>query len=459
MHRISQSLIFSIFILIHLSCKEDLNIPPTDEEENIENEYEQYGTPFEEIPETQDIIMYEVNLRAYSPEGDLHGVIDKLDHIKSLGINVIWLMPIHPDGEENSVNSPYAVRDYKEVGSEYGTLDDLRKLTDEAHARGMAVIMDWVANHTAWDNNWTQNKSWYSQDANGNIIHPPGTNWEDVADLNFENEEMRTAMIDAMKYWLLEANVDGFRCDYADGVPFDFWQEAWQNLDSIPDREFIYFAEGTRDDHFSAGFDLNFSWQFYDAVKQDFNNQTAGKILEVDENEKSETPEDKSWVRFTTNHDESAWDATPISLFNGTEGALAASVATIFTGGVPLIYSSQEVGTTNTVPFFTNSTINWDNNPEMLRVYQEILQFYANSAVARKGENTVFPHNDVLCFKKSLNNEDIFVIVNLTNNSVNFTLPTEIAGFEGTSLFSGGTFTLGELLILSPYQFYILQPI
>jgi len=459
MYKISQSIVLLIFIFIHISCKEDLNIPPPDEEENLENEYEQYATPFEEIPETQDVIMYEVNLRAYSPEGNIQGVIDKLDHIESLGINVIWLMPIHPDGEENSVNSPYAVRDYKAVGSEYGSLEDLRKLTDEAHARGMAVIMDWVANHTAWDNNWIQNKSWYSQDANGNIIHPPGTNWEDVADLNFDNEEMRAAMVDAMKYWLLEANVDGFRCDYADGVPFDFWQEAWQNLDSIPNREFIYFAEGTRDDHFSAGFDLNFSWQFYDAVKQDFNNPTAGKILEVDENEKAETPENKSWVRFTTNHDESAWDATPISLFNGMEGALAASVATIFTGGVPLIYGSQEVGIPNTIPFFSNSSINWDNNPEMLYTYRSVLQFYSNSAVARRGENTVFPHKNVLCFKKSLNDEDIFVIVNLTNNSVNFTLPTEIVGFEGTSLFSGGTFTLGEFLILSPYQFYILQPI
>lgn len=457
MYRISQSIIFSIFILTHLACKEDLNIPPPDDEGNLENEYGQYGTPFNEIPETQDIIMYEVNLRAYSPEGDIQGVIDKLDHIESLGINVIWLMPIHPDGEVNSVNSPYAVRDYKEVGSEYGTLEDLRKLTDEAHSRGMAVMMDWVANHTAWDNDWIQNKSWYSQDTNGNIIHPPGTNWEDVADLNFDNEEMRTAMIDAMKYWLLEANVDGFRCDYADGVPFDFWQEAWGNLDSIPDREFIYFAEGTRDDHFSAGFDLNFSWQFYDAVKQDFNNQTAGKIFEVDENEKAGTPENKSWVRFTTNHDESAWDATPISLFNGRDGALAASVATIFSGGVPLIYGSQEVGVSNTIPFFSNSSINWSSNPEMLSAYQKMLQFYASSEVARRGENTAFPHNDVLCFKKSFENEEILIISNLKDNSINFSIPAELENSEWTDIMAESSLKLESDISLAPYQFYILN--
>ncbi|WP_296619012.1 alpha-amylase family glycosyl hydrolase [Marivirga sp.] len=450
-------LIYMFIILCLFSCEDELHIPPPDDVDNQVTEYEQFGTPFNEIPATQDIIMYEVNLRAYSPEGDLQGVIDKLDHIESLGINVIWLMPIHPIGQVNSVNSPYSVKNYKAVGSEYGDLEDLRTLTTEAHNRGIAIIMDWVANHTSWDNNWIQNKNWYSQDANGNIIHPPGTNWQDVADLNYDNENMREAMIDAMKYWVYEANIDGFRCDYADGVPFDFWKEAWQNLDSIPDRQFIYFAEGTRNDHFDAGFDLNFSWQFYGALKQDFNNQVAGKIIEVDKKEKANTPENKSWVRFTTNHDESAWDATPISLFNGTEGALAASMATIFTGGVPLIYGSQEVGTANNIPFFTNSTINWDNNPKMLSAYQKMLQFYSNSTVAKTGENTVFPHNDILCFKKSFENEEILIITNLRDYTINFSFPPELESSEWSDIMAESTLTLNNDITLAPYQFYILQ--
>ena len=184
--------------------------------------YQQYSTPFNSIPKTENIVLYEVNLRAFSSAGNLQGVIDRLDNIRSLGVNVIWLMPIHPQGQLNGVGSPYAVRDYKAVGSEYGTLQDLRRLTTLAHERGMAVIMDWVANHTAWDNPWIRNRDWYTQNNSGTIIHPAGTNWQDVADLNYAKADMRQAMIDAMQYWVLEANIDGFRCDYADGVPAFF---------------------------------------------------------------------------------------------------------------------------------------------------------------------------------------------------------------------------------------------
>jgi len=228
------------FVLLLVSCR-PYELPSIDTTN-------QYGSPFNEVPQTEDIILYEVNLRAFSTTGDLQGVIDKLDHLQSLHVNVIWLMPIHPIGTINSVNSPYSVRDYKAVSSEYGDLATLRALTDAAHARGMCVIMDWVANHTAWDHPWITNSEWYTRDANGSIIMPPGTNWADVADLNFDNQEMRAAMVDAMKYWILEANVDGFRCDYADGVPFDFWQDAISQLRSIPNRSLIMLAEGDRHD-------------------------------------------------------------------------------------------------------------------------------------------------------------------------------------------------------------------
>jgi len=196
--------------------------------------YVQYGTPFANMPATDDVVMYEVNLRAFSANGNLQGVTSRLDEIKALGVNVIWLMPIHPVGILNGINSPYCVKDYKGVGTEYGTLEDVRTLTTEAHNRGMAVILDWVANHTSWDNPWIQNTDWYTKNNAGNIVHPPGTNWTDVADLNFDNSDMRLAMIDAMQYWILEANIDGFRCDYADGVPFSFWNQAINKLKLNP---------------------------------------------------------------------------------------------------------------------------------------------------------------------------------------------------------------------------------
>ena len=457
MKKLSAIAMISCLLIGIISCQKEEADPIIVENEGG-NSYEQYGTPFAQVPEVEDIIMYEINLRAFSVTGDIAGIIDRLDHIESLGVNVIWLMPIHPIGQLNSVNSPYSVKDHKQVSAEYGTLADLRKLSDEAHARGIAVMMDWVANHTAWDNAWIQkNRSWYTQDQDGRIVHPPGTNWMDVADLNFNNMDMRAAMIDAMKYWVYEANIDGFRCDYADGVPFDFWQQAWQALDSIPNRELIYFAEGNRADHFAAGFDLNFGWQSYGAIKEVFNGQAATKIFTAHDNEYRNIDDDKHWIRFTTNHDESAWDATPIALFNGIEGALAASVMSIFTGGVPLIYGSQEVGTQHNIPFFSNSSIDWSQNLEMLANYQKILQFYASHPVARTGQNTLYPHQDVACFKKSDGNGEIVIIANLRNTNVDFNLPTALQNTDWTDVILQENTSLATLISLAPYQFYILE--
>ncbi|MFO7977042.1 MAG: alpha-amylase family glycosyl hydrolase [Bacteroidales bacterium] len=449
-------LLLLAFSVTLFSCQEETPAPDNGNNNN-DSTYTQYGTPFDQVPATEDIVMYEVNLRAFSASGDIQGVLNKMDHIEELGVNVIWLMPVHPIGQVNSVNSPYSVSDHKAVGAEFGTLEDLRDLTDEAHSRGMAVIMDWVANHTAWDHEWIENKSWYTQDGNGNIIHPPGTNWQDVADLNYGNDQMREAMIDAMKYWVVEANVDGFRCDYADGVPYDFWRDAFVALDSIPEREYIFFAEGTRSDHFAAGFDLNFSWQHYGALLGVYNGDPATRIFTAHVDEYENTPEGKHWVRFSTNHDESAWDATPIVLYNGVEGALAASVATIFTGGVPLIYSSQEVGTASNVPFFSNSTINWNNNPGMLEDYQTMLQFYAGSPVARNGQNTVYPHNDVVFFKKTYQEEELLILANMRNTSLSVSIPAALENTTWTDVMTQSSHTLSGMMELAPYEFVILE--
>lgn len=440
-------------ILSLISCDKD----PVKKQDPYNIQYEQYGDPFQEVPEIEDVIMYEVNLRAFSSAGDLQGVIDRIDSIAEFGVNVLWLMPIYPIGIEKGINSPYCVRDYKAVSEEYGTLDDLRDLTDAAHARGMAVILDWVANHTSWDNPWIQTPTWYTQDAKGNIIHPPGTNWLDVADLNYDNTIMRSAMIDAMRFWIFRANIDGFRCDYADGVPFDFWEQAWDKVHVIPGRKFILFAEGARTDHFEAGFDLNFGWEFYGSIKDIFNGQPAGESFQADENEYKNIPANKHWVRFTTNHDESAWDATPVNLFNGIDGALAASVLTIFTGGVPLIYGGQEVGTLANVPFFNNSITEWDNNPEMKAAYKKILNFYRQSAVAKNGTNVLFGNSDVECFKKVLDEDELLIIVNIRNSNLIFTLPEELQNTEWTNVMTNEQLNLADQLSLEPYSFYILD--
>ncbi|MBC8193924.1 MAG: alpha-amylase [FCB group bacterium] len=421
------------------------------------SKYTQYSTPMSDVPAIEDIIMYEINLRAFSVSGDLQGVIQRLPALEDLGINVIWLMPIHPIGEINSVNSPYSVKDYKEISAEYGSLEDLRELSDKAHERGMAVIMDWVANHTAWDNPWINNKSWYTLDQNYEIISPPGTNWLDVADLNHYNSSMQDAMIDAMEYWILEANIDGYRCDYADGVPLDFWSKALTELSSTPDRQLIFLAEGSRSDHYQAGFDLTYGWSFYGSMKSVFNGAAASLLFDTNSEEYSGVPEGSDILRFTTNHDESAWDATPIVLFKGKQGALAASIATIFMGGVPLIYTGQEVGREQSIPFFSNSPINWNANPELLLSYQQVLELYTNSQAAKVGALSSFPDDDILCFTRSNEFETLHIMVNLRNETIQFNTPEDLQNGEWQDMLANSSLSLNSPLMLDPFQFFILK--
>ena len=440
-----------VLLSLAFACGDDIIVPtPTGPQ--------QYGTPLTNVPDVDKATIYEVNLRAQSSEGTLQGVISKLDHIKSLGTNIIWLMPIYEQGVVNSVGSPYSVKDYQKVSAEYGSLADLRALTDQAHALGMAVILDWVANHTAWDHPWiSAHPEWYSQNANGQIIIPPGTNWNDVADLNFDQTAMRKAQIDAMKYWIMEANVDGFRCDYADGVPFDFWTEAVSTLKALPKRDVLMLAEGTRSDHYQAGFDLTYGWNYYTAIKNVWTGASTATLTTANQLEYGNIPSGKGKVRFTTNHDESAWDASPMTLFNGKNGAIAASVVNIFSGGVPLLYTGQEVGKTGTTPFFNNSNINWTANADMLAAYQKLYEVYSTEAAARGNSISAYQlSNDLICWKKTSGTSSILVLVNVRNSAINVTLPPVLTG-NFTNLFSGQSETVSTSLSLTPYAFRIYQ--
>jgi glycosidase len=414
----------------------------------------QYGVPFKNIPE--HVVLYEVNLRAFSPTGDLKGVISRLDEIKALGVNTIYLMPIFPIGKIKSVNSPYSVQNYYQVNPEFGGLEDLRTLTDEAHKRDMAVILDWVANHTAWDNPWIANQDWYTQEK-GKIISPAGTNWQDVADLNYTNPAMRLAMIDALRYWVLEANVDGFRCDAADFIPFDFWQQAIEALQSIPDRKIILLAEGAREDHFSAGFQMNYSWDFYNQLKRVFDGQSATTLYSTHLAEYQGLAAGQNKLRFTTNHDESAWDASPVVLFHGKEGAIAASIITTSMGGVPMLYSGQEVGREDNTPFFSNSPIHWEQNADMLQTYQAVMAFYNQSGALQEGDLRDCSTADVVCFSRSSASEEVLVLVHVRDQALDFAIPAEWQNSAWLDAFTGTPVALETSLQLDGFGYRVLR--
>jgi glycosidase len=448
-------------VLCAIACSNENTPKPVVIKDPDPDQPVQYGTPFSGVPSAKTAVLYEVNMRAFSTAGNFQGVIDRLDHIKALGINTIWLMPIFPVGQIKSaggLGSPYAVQNYVKVNPEFGDLAKLRELVQKAHDKNMAVILDWVANHTAWDNPWISNKSWYTQDASGNIIIPAGTNWQDVADLNYGNFDMRDAMIHAMKYWVLEANVDGFRCDAVDFVPTDFWKQALDELKSIKGRQLMFLAEGGKSDNFSAGFQMNYAWDFYSNMKAVYNNSKAAtSIFTTHQNEYNQIPAGGVKLRYTTNHDESAWEATPIEVFKGNAGALSASVITIFTSATPLLYGSQEVGQAEKLSFFTRDPINWNENEDMESAYEKLFTLYHQSPAFISGTLEYFANNDVAVFKRKSGSDEYLFLVNVRNNNVNYTVDSSFKSASWTNALSDADFTFSSSLALTPFQYLILK--
>ena len=311
----------------------------------------QYGAHFSQVPVTKDINLYQVNIRAFSAGRNLSGVSARLNNIKDLSTNVVYLMPIYPVGTDaKSSNSPYCIKDFTSVGNEYGTLADLRVLVESAHRKGMAVILDWVANQTSWDNPWiTQHPDWYIRDANGVIQQLDS--YTDVAALDMNNPAVQQAMVTAMRYWIFAANVDGFRCDYADHAPVSFWKTTIDNLRSIHSHKLVMLAEGSRSDNFTAGFDMNFGFHFYgDAIVPIHGGSVVTKIQTATDLEYTGANPSQQIARYTGNHDTNG-SGTPLEVFGGPAGVMANFIVAAYMKGVPFLYNGQEVAFAQRITF------------------------------------------------------------------------------------------------------------
>ncbi len=371
-------------------------------------------------------VVYEVNFRAFSEQGGFNGVTDRLDHIKDLGVNVLWLMPIFPVGKVRSaggLGSPYAIQNFDEVNPELGTREDFRKLVRTAQGKGMKVILDWVANHTSWDNPWLKNKDWYTQDAKGEITIPAGTNWNDVADLNFDNQAMRVAMIRSMENWIRNEGIDGFRCDHADGVPADFWKSAITTLRAASPKPLFLLAEGARNDHLSSGFDLIFGWQAYGSIKEIYEGKRP-----VSDWEKSVLSDKTPSLRFITNHDEAAWDNSTVTIFGGADAAFGAFAAVAMSGGVPLIYNGQEIAWPEKIPFFDRYKLDWTSGQDHLKRTKRLMEFRARLAAARGHDFKSFSAGKVIAFSKYDNQESVLALINSSKEPAMIEIPPEFAG-------------------------------
>ncbi len=368
----------------------------------------------------RDGVIYEIFPRAFSPQGNFNGITARLDDLKALGVNILWLMPIHPIGQEKkkgTIGSPYAVRDYYGINPDYGTKEDFRKLINEAHRCGMKVIIDIVANHTSWDSVMMKWPEFYEHDARGKITYPH--DWYDVAKLNYSNPKLREYMTEMLKYWIREFDLDGFRCDVAEDVPIDFWEKARAELDKIKPDIFM-LAEGHKPELEVKAFDLDYSWPLHTALTNVLQGRgRATDLREQWDKEFSEWPRGSLHMRFSDNHDE----RRALARF-GEPGALAASALMFTLDGAPLLYNGMEVGDTTesgAPALFEKLPVFWpiaERRPEFPRFYKQMIALRRSSNALRRGSVQWLRNSDesrVLSYLRRTTDEEMLVAINFSN--------------------------------------------
>ncbi|MFN9881897.1 MAG: alpha-amylase family glycosyl hydrolase [Bacteroidota bacterium] len=375
------------------------------------------------------MVMYQVFVRNFSREGNFKAITADLSRLKAMGVNTLWLMPIQPTGIEKrkgTYGSPYAIKDYTDVHPDYGSREDFKALVDRCHALNMNIIIDHVANHTSWDHKWvTTHPDWFTKDSTGQII-PPVADWTDVADLDYENAEMRKEMIKSMMYWVKEFDIDGYRCDVAEMVPVAFWAEAIDSLNKI--KPVIMLAEGAKPDLYESGFQITYGWEFYHALKDVFNNKSPlSKLDSVLAKEKIQYPETYKHIRFITNHDENSWDDIPQNKFISLDGTKAAFVISACLPGVPFVYNGQEVGYDQKINLFEKYTINYNQNSDLNQFYTDVLSLKSNGALYKNAISRIdIKNKDVYAFVSEGNGQKVLIVVNVRNKPSTFFLPDDI---------------------------------
>ncbi|MGH7972927.1 MAG: alpha-amylase family glycosyl hydrolase, partial [Limisphaerales bacterium] len=370
----------------------------------------------------RDGVIYELFPRNFSPQGNFNGITARLDELKELGVNIIWLMPINPIGEKmrkGSVGSPYAVKDYYAINPDYGTEADLKRLVSEAHKRNMKVIIDIVPNHTAWDSVMMEHPEFYKHDAGGKII-PPVPEWTDVAGLNYENPKLREYMIAMLKHWVDPATfeLDGFRCDVASMVPTSFWEEARVELAKVkPD--IMLLAEASKPDLMVKAFDADYAWPLLGALNNVLlNGAPASELKRSWDESRAQFPRGTLHMRISDDHDE----PRAVARF-GVNGALASSVFMFSIDGVPLLYNGMEVGdaTESGDPaLFEKLPVFWHpkGRPPLREIYRGLIQLRTQYPAFRN-DRVVWLHNsddaDLITLMRLDDRDEFVVLINFSN--------------------------------------------
>ncbi|MBN2892608.1 MAG: alpha-amylase [Bacteroidales bacterium] len=388
-------------------------------------------------------VIYEVNIRQYSPEGTFNAFTEQIPRLADMGVDILWLMPVFPVGEKNrkgDLGSYYAVQNYTEVNPEFGTKEDLAKLIKVAHENNMLVILDWVANHTAWDNVWIdEHPDWYTHDDKGNII-PPVEDWSDVADLNYDNQEMRAEMLKSLEYWVTDFDVDGFRCDVAMMVPTDFWENARIELDKI--KPMFMLAESETDDLMVSAFDMNYSWELLHITQEIAKGElNATDLIDYIKRDEERFSEKVLRMTFTSNHDENSWNGSVYERFPDCYKTFAA--LTFVVPGMPLIYSGQEACLDKRLAFFYKDTIDW-KECEMAGFYKDLIKLKDENEALWNGELgapitfvNIKENKNTLVFIREQNDDKVLSVFNLSANETEIVITDEAVFGKYKNYFSG----------------------
>lgn len=407
--------------------------------------------------------MYEVNIRQYTPEGTFSAFQEHLPRLKKMGVDILWLMPIHPIGEKNrkgKLGSYYSIKNYTKVNPNFGTKEDFINLVDAAHKQGMKVFIDWVPNHTAWDHPWVkEHPEYYMQDSTGAITYE--ADWTDIAQLNYENKELWDKMIDRMKYWINEANIDGYRVDHAGhDIPLSFWKKAIPEVNTVK-KDFFWLAEwNTPEMH--PWFDATYTWEYFHLTTAIADGEAELSEL-TDYMAKQDTlfPEHAYRLYFTSNHDENSWNGTDEELFGDNFENFAVMAATI--DGMPLLYSGQETGLDQRLEFFKKDTINWDGY-EYEDLYKTLFELKDRNEALWNGQYggefehiVTSPSENVYAYKRTKGDNEVLVILNFGDEEQQITLDG-ISETEYSDVFSGDSRMIGaDPLTLGAHNYLVLE--
>jgi len=414
---------------------------------------------------SKDATIYEVNIRQYTPEGTFKAFEAHLPRLKELGIDIIWLMPVHPIGEKNrkgSLGSYYSVKDYYGINPEFGTMEDFKVLVKKIHETGMHVIIDWVANHSAWDNPLAEeHPEWYTKTKEGNFQPTPWYDWDDVIDFDYDHPGIRKYMTEALKFWVKETDIDGYRCDVAGFMPTDFWDNARAEMDEI--KPVFMLAEWESRDLHKKAFDMTYAWSLWDKMRAAaIENKGIGGIVEYLAHDVSTFPKGGFRMTFTDNHDKNAWEGTQYSNFG--DGLQAAMVLASTVNGMPLVYSGQEAGLDKSLAFFEKDIIDWKEHRNA-EIYENLFALKHRNQALWNGEwgggmVRVYSNrmDQVISFFREKNGDKVLVVINFSSKPASVELDTRYFTGIYKELFSEKEYKTGVKLSLKlkPWEYLVL---